>query len=129
MTTLFKRALDSLAQRMGYVPTHVHEAAKAKAEEEKQQLLTEKAEVERDLRHKNKNLAHANSMHAHMEGEIQFLRNLQLTRNQENNETDNAVNRLDGVTTKLVAIIRHTWPEIHLPDVVPPDVDGEAKTG
>ena len=93
------RILDTLVRAAGYVPVAEMHAALAKA-----------AELEGELRHKNANLRNNIMLRDRLENELQFMRELELAHAKKESGVQQAVDRIDNITGKLLEMMQATWP-------------------
>lgn len=85
-------AMDNVARRLGYVPKHEHDQLIAK------------------LEHKTRNLEAQIVYRDRLEKEIGFLRELELIHARKESGTQQAVQKLEDITSRLTVLMQDNWP-------------------
>lgn len=96
------KLFDKVARLCGYVPATEMAAA-----------LAEKEKLEGELRHKNANLRSNIYLRDRLEKEVEFLRRLELAHANKESGTQQAVERIDAITDRLLEFMQSVWPEAH----------------
>ncbi len=96
---LCKAAVDHVARRVGYVPkVEMDNAIKAK------EL------IERQLRHKSRDLEHTIMLRDELKRQLGCLEAVVLAHAAKDSGTQRAVEKLDHITTNLMMMMRDGWP-------------------
>jgi hypothetical protein len=90
----------------GFVP--IEELQKLQSEKAKE--AADMGEVEKELRHVQKNLEHQIILRDRMDREIAFLRAMQLAHKAEDSGIQKAVSKMEAITNQLQTMMQDTWP-------------------
>ncbi len=112
---LMREVIKVTARRLGYVPLAEMAAA-----------LAERDKIELELQHKTRNLQSQLVLRAQLEKQIAFLQELELAHARNESGTQQAVDKLDKITSNLLDMMKSVWPEAYNLDA-PPEGEAERK--